>query len=114
MHLTNCSSSSPQDQTSYGEPVDLGPGYYRPVFVGNSTVGHVNGGQSEIAVQLQTATGWLVTEYGKTVSSSGTSERSFQYVYMSEAGQLLVFTRVSTTCGSASISGVLAFERVSD
>jgi hypothetical protein len=113
VQVTNCPSSQ-QDATGYGDPIDLLSGYYRPVFVGSSALGHVNGGQSEIAIELQTSTGMPVTDYSKTVSSGGSSERSFQYVYMSEPGQLLVFTRVSTNCGNASVSGVLAFERVSD
>jgi hypothetical protein len=113
VQVGNCPSSS-QDQTGYGDPIDLGPGYYRPVFVGSTSLGHVNGGLSEIAIELQTPTGMPVTSYSKRVSSGGGSETSFQYVYMSEAGQLLVFGRVSTNCGNASISGVMAFERVSD
>jgi hypothetical protein len=103
-----------QDATGYGDLIDLGPGYYRPVFVGDTALGHINGGISEISIQLQTSTGMAVTDFSKSVSSSGVSERTFQYVYMSEAGQLFAFTRVSTNCGNASISGVLAFERVSD
>jgi hypothetical protein len=97
-----------------GLPIDLGPGYYRPVFVGSTDLGHANGGTSEIVIDLWTSAGFPVTDYAKTVSSSGVSERSFQYVYMSQAGQLQVFARASTTCGSAALSGVLAFERVSD
>jgi hypothetical protein len=110
--IQNCPAA--QDATSYSDPFDLGPGYYRPVFVGSAALGHLNGGVSEVAIQLQTPTGLPVTDYSKSVSASGVSERSFQYVYMSAAGQLVAFSRASTNCGNASISGVLAFERVSD
>jgi hypothetical protein len=113
VQVTSCPSSQ-RDATGYGDPIDLLPGYYRPVLVGNTALDYTSGGQSEIAIQLQTPLGFPVTDYGKTVSHSGASERSFQYVYMSQPGQLLVFTRVSTNCGNASVSGVLAFERVSD
>jgi hypothetical protein len=111
----NCPST--QDAMGYGNdgvPIDLGPGYYRPVFVGSADLGHANGGLSEIVIHLWTANGFPVTDYSKVVSSSGVSERSFQYVYMSQAGQLQAFARTSTSCGSATLSGVLAFERVSD
>ena len=53
-----------------------------------------------------------ITDFSKSVSSSGASERSFQYVYMGEPGQLIVSSRVSTSCGNAAVSGAVAFERV--
>jgi len=112
---TNCSSAT-QDAAAYNdEPVTLPSGYFRPVFVGDTTLGHVNGGVSEISVSLQTITGMPVTDFTKTVSSGGTNERSFRYVYLDQPSSLLVHTRVSTNCGIASVSGgVVAFERVSD
>jgi hypothetical protein len=93
-----------------GLPIDLGPGYYRPVFIGSSSIG----GNSEIVIHLWTSTGFPITDLGKTSSNYGVSERSFQYVYMSEPGQVQVFARASTSCGYASLSGAIAFERVSD
>lgn len=112
VQVTNCPSW--QDATAYGDSIDLGAGYYRPVFVGDTALEHANGGSSEVVIHVWTPAGLPVAEYGKQVSSSGVAERAFQYVRMSEPGQLLVFVRTSTNCGNASISGILAFERVSD
>jgi hypothetical protein len=114
VQVTNCPSST-QDQTDFSFQFDLGPGYYRPVFTGSTSLGHVNGGVSEIAIQVQPTMGGLpVSQFSKSVSSNGTSEQTFGYFYLDQPGQLAVFTRVSTNCGNASLSGVLNFERVSD
>jgi hypothetical protein len=63
---------------------------------------------------LWTGQGFLITDFSRSVSSEQTSERSFQYIHMTQPGQILVFSRVATSCGNASISGVLGFERVGD
>ena len=89
-----------------GLPIDLAKGYYRPVFVGSTDLSHTNSpGSSEIVINIWTSGGLPITEYAKTVTSNGVSERSFQYVYMSDAGQLLIFARASTNCGTAALSG---------
>jgi hypothetical protein len=98
------------DYGNDGLLIDLAPGYYRPVFIGSSSVG----GTSEIVIHLWTATGLPITDFSKTTSTYGVSEHSFEYVYMSEPGQVQVFARASTSCGYASLSGAIAFERVAD
>ena len=113
VQVTNC-GSVPRDEMAYGDPINLGPGYYRPVFVGNAALDQANGGTSEIVIHVWTSGGLPVAEYGKSISSGSISERAFQYFYMNEPGQLLVFARTSTSCGGASISGALGFERVGD
>jgi len=50
----------------------------------------------------------------KSVSSVSNAESTFQYVYLSEPGQLIVWSRVSTSCGTASASGAVAFARVGE
>jgi hypothetical protein len=55
-----------------------------------------------------------VTDYNKSTSSGGVSERTFQYFRLDAPDQLLVFARVATSCGTASMSGAVAFERVGD
>lgn len=99
---------------NYGESVTLGPGYYRPVFVGSTTLGHSGAGTSDLAIYIWTSQGFGVTDYNKATSSAGVYERTFQYFRMDAPGELLVFARVSTSCGSASLSGAVAFERVGD
>jgi hypothetical protein len=47
-----------------------------------------------------------------SVSGVSNAETTFQYVYLSEPGQLIVWSRVSTSCGTA--SGAVAFERVGE
>ena len=113
VQVTDC-GSVPRDEMAYGDPISLGPGSYRPVFVGHAALDHANGGTSEIAIHVWTSGGLPVAEYGKSISSGSISERAFQYFSMTESGQLLVFARTSTSCGGASISGALGFERVSD
>jgi hypothetical protein len=112
VQVSNCPST--QDAAGYGDPIDLGPGYYRAVFVGNTPLGYINGGQSDINIQLQTETGQPITEFSKSVSSVGQSETTFQYVWMPTAGRIAVWARATTTCGNASIQGALAFERVGE
>jgi hypothetical protein len=59
--------------------------------------------------------GYTLTEFLKNVSSSGSYEKSLGYFRLSETDQLLVFARVSTNCGNASLSSSkLGFERVGD
>ena len=99
---------------NYGDSVMLEPGYYRPVLVGSTTLGHSGAGTSDIAIYIWTAQGFSVTDYNKTTSSGGVNERTFQYFRMDAPGQLLVFARVSTSCGTAALSGALGFERVGD
>jgi hypothetical protein len=113
VQVTNCPSTG-RDAMGYGDPINLGPGIYRPVFIGNTALGHKSTGTSELVIYLWTDMGFSITDFSKSVSSEGTSERSFQYVHMSQPGQILVFSRVSTSCGNASSSGVVSFERVSD
>lgn len=110
---TNCTANM-QHSAAYGDPVDLGPGYYRAVLVGNASLRYANGGTTELAIQLQGPTGAPITEFLKSVASDGVSENAFRYVYMDAPGQLLVWSRVSTSCGGATLSGALAFERVGD
>jgi hypothetical protein len=112
VQVANCPSTL--DDTGYGDPIDLNAGYYRAVFVGSTSLGYVNGGNSEIMIQLQTETGQPITDFSKSVSSVGSAETTFQYLWMPSAGRILVWARATTTCGTASIQGALAFERVSD
>jgi hypothetical protein len=98
----------------FGGSVNLAPGYYRPVFTGATAIGHAAGGWAELAIYIWTSSGASVTDYDKSVSASGVSERTFQYFRINEPSQLMSFAYVSTTCGNASISGALTFERVSD
>ena len=81
---------------------------------GTTATGKAAGGMSEIAIHVWTSMGITLTEFLKSVSSSGVSERSLGYFRLSEADQLLVFARVSTDCGNASLTGKLGFERVGD
>jgi hypothetical protein len=103
-----------QDATGYGDPIDLNAGYFRAVFVGSTSLGHTNGGNSEIVIQLQTETGLPITDFSKSVSSAGASETTFQYLWMPNPGRILVWARATTTCGNAGLQGALAFERVGD
>ena len=100
---------------AYGQPILLAPGYYRAVLDGTTAIGRGTGGTSEIAIHVWTSMGYTLTEFLKTVSSSGSSEHSLGYFRLSEAEQLQVFARVSTNCGNASLSSSkLGFERVGD
>jgi hypothetical protein len=112
VQATACPAS--QDSMNYGDSVNLGPGYYRAVFVGSTTLGHSGAGTSELAIYIWTSHGFSVTDYNKTTSSGGVSERTFQYFRMDAPDQLLVFARVATSCGTAAMSGAVAFERVGD
>jgi len=84
------------------------------VLDGTTAIGRGTGGTSEIAIHVWTSMGYPLTEFFKSVSSSGSNERALGYFRLSEADQLLVFARVSTNCGNASLSGKLGFERVGD
>jgi hypothetical protein len=61
-----------------------------------------------------TSSGLTLTEFGKSVSSSGSSERSLGYFRLSVSDSINVFAYVGTNCGNASLSGKLGFERVGD
>jgi len=109
--LLNVSCGSPQqDSMTFGQPIVLAPGYYRAVVDGTAATG----GASEIAVHVWTSQGFPLTEFLKTVSSGGVSERRPGYFRLLEADELMVFARVSTSCGKVSLSGKLGFERVGD
>jgi hypothetical protein len=111
---TECSQNA-QDETNYGDPIDLLQGYYRVVFVGTTSLAHRNGGFSEVSIQLlPSGGGQPITELTKSASSNGAFGHSFYYVWMPQAGQIQSWARASTSCGSAYLDGVLAFERVSD
>lgn len=102
------------DEMNYGGSVNLAPGYYRPVFTGSTQLTYANGGWAELAIYIWTSSGSGITDSLKTVSGGGVSERTLQYFRVDAPSQLLLFARVTTTCGMASISGGLTFERVSD
>jgi hypothetical protein len=104
--VTDC-PSSPQTAYSSIDGITLPSGTYRPVFVGNSLLG----GTSSFVVQVLLG-GSVLTEYSKGVSSQGTSEQTFQYVYLNGGGQLFVTAQATSSCGSASVSGAVAFEKV--
>jgi hypothetical protein len=100
---------------NYGGSVNLSPGYYRAVFTGTTQLTFANGGWAEFAIHVWTSSGFGMTDALKTVSGTGVSERTLQYFRVDAPSQLLLFARVSTTCGTASVSGgALTFERVSD
>jgi hypothetical protein len=114
VQVTNCPSTTQYDTYSTEQFV-LGPGYYRPVFDGSSTLGYVNGGVSEIAIEVYPVIGnSALSAFSRRVSSSGTAERTFAYIYLTAQTELAVLSRVSTDCGNAALSGILHFERVSD
>jgi len=99
---------------SYGQPVLLAPGYYRAVFDGSTAIGRGPNGTSQISIYVWTSLGFPLTEFGKSVSGSGSYERSLGYFRLSESDQINVFAYVGTDCGNASLSGKLGFERVGD
>lgn len=93
----------------------LGPGTYRPVFSGTAAVGHPpSGGDSLAELQVRDAIGGgLYTEYVKAFSNDVEQERQFGYVRLTAAQTYInVRSRVGTSCGSASISGSVYFEKV--
>ena len=106
--------AGPQDSMAYGQPVLLAPGYYRAVLDGTTSIGKGTNGTSQISIYVWTSLGLPLTEFGKSVSGSGASERSLGYFRLSETDQLNVFAYVGTNCGNASLSGKLGFERVGD
>lgn len=103
------------DYADLGNTITLGPGLYRPVFAGATTVGHSGAGTAEVAIYVWTLYGITVSDYGKSTSSGGVFEKTFQYFHVDETSPFYVYGRASTTCGgTASLYGVLAFERVAD
>ena len=112
VNVTSCPSS--QDSMAYGSSVSLAPGYYRAVLDGTTSIGKGTNGTSQIAIYVWTSLGLPLTEFGKSVSSSGTSERTLGYFRLSVSDQINVFAYLGTDCGNASLSGKLGFERVGD
>jgi hypothetical protein len=99
---------------AYGSSVPLTPGYYRAVLDGTTGIGRGTSGTSEVAIDVWTSGGLGLTAYLKSLSSNGSSERSLGYFRLTVSDQPYVFARVSTTCGNASLSGKVGFERVGD
>ena len=113
VNIASC-PAAPQDSMSYGQPVLLAPGHYRAVFDGSTAIGRGPNGTSQISIYVWTSLGFPLTEFGKSVSGSGSYERSLGYFRLSESDQINVFAYVGTDCGNASLSGKLGFERVGD
>jgi hypothetical protein len=99
---------------AYGSSVVLAPGFYRAVLDGTTSIGKGTNGASQISIYVWTSSGLTLTEFGKSVSSSGSSERSLGYFRLSVSDSINVFAYVGTNCGNASLSGKLGFERVGD
>jgi hypothetical protein len=111
--VTNC-PSNPQDSMAAGEQIDLPAGTYRVSLVGTTRLGYQDDGVSDIEIRLQSSTGSLLTAFSKSTSKEATSETSFQYVWLGAPESIQSWARVTTSCGVASLQGVLAFERVGD
>jgi hypothetical protein len=114
LEQTNCSLPFNQAIANGGYVV-LGPGTYRPVFSGTTTVGHpASGGDSIAEVQVRDAiSGGFYTEYLKVFSNDVAQETQFRYLRLTAAQTYVgVRSRVGTSCGSASISGSVYFEKV--
>jgi len=103
VNIASC-PAAPQDSMSYGQPVLLAPGYYRAVFDGSTAIGRGTNGTSQISIYVWTSMGFPLTEFGKSVSGSGSYERSLGYFRLSESDQINVFAYVGTDCGNASLS----------
>ena len=113
VNVTTCPSQ--QDSPAYGSSVLLTPGYYRAVLDGTTSIGKGTNGTSQISIYVWSSSGLPLTEFGKSVSSTGASERSLGYFRVSGVSdQINVFAYVGTTCGNASLSGKVGFERVGD
>jgi len=112
VNVTSCPSQ--QDSPAYGSSVPLTPGYYRAVLDGSTSIGKGTNGTSQISIYVWSSSGLALTEFGKSVSSSGASERSLGYFRLTVSDQINVFAYVGTNCGNASLSGKLGFERVGD
>jgi hypothetical protein len=93
----------------------VGPGTYRPVFSGTATVGRAaSAGNSLAELQVRDGlTGGSYTEYRRALSNDGEQETQFGYIRLTAAQTYItVRSRVGTSCGSASISGSVYFEKV--
>jgi hypothetical protein len=112
VNVTSCPSQ--QDSPAYGSSVPLTPGYYRAVLDGTTSIGKGTNGTSQISIYVWSSSGLPLTEFGKSVSSSGASERSLGYFRLTVSDQINVFAYVGTNCGNASLSGKLGFERIGD
>ena len=98
-----------------GNYIVLGPGTYRPVFSGTATVGHAGSGENSLAeLQVRDAlNGHSYTEYRRVYSNDVEQETQFGYIRLTEPQTYIsVQSRVGTSCGSASISGSVYFEKV--
>src|SRR5215204_5728103 len=102
VNIASC-PAAPQDSMSYGQPVFLAPGYYRAVFDGSTAIGRGTNGTSQISIYVWTSMGFPLTEFGKSVSGSGSYERSLGFFRLSESDQINVFAYVGTDCGNASL-----------
>jgi hypothetical protein len=84
------------------------------VLDGTTSIGKGTNGTSQISIYVWSSSGLPLTEFGKSVSSSGASERSLGYFRLTVSDQINVFAYVGTNCGNASLSGKLGFERIGD
>jgi hypothetical protein len=111
---TNC--SLPYNQVALaGNYVVLGPGTYRPVFAGTATVGHPAAGGSAIA-ELRVRDALNLQFYSEFIkSSNGDVDQltTFDYFKLTMPQTYVnVRSRVGASCGTASISGSVYFEKV--
>jgi hypothetical protein len=93
----------------------LGPGTYRPVFAGTASVGHPAAGGSAIAeLQVRDAvSGGFYSEFIKSSDGDVDQQTTFNYIRLTTPQTYVnVRSRVGTSCGSASISGSVYFEKV--
>ena len=114
MTVQGSACATQKDEMTFGGSVDLSPGYYRPMFTGSTSLTYSSGGWAELAIHIFTWNGAPVTDSVRAVSGLGVSERTLEYFRIDAPTQLLLLARVSTTCGQASVSGALSFERVGD
>jgi hypothetical protein len=112
VNVTTCPGA--QDSLGYGSSVTLASGYYRAVLDGTTAIGRGTNGTSQITINVWTSVGSGLTEFGKSLSSTGTTERTLGYFRLNVADPILVFAYVGTDCGNATLSGKLGFERVGD
>lgn len=109
----NCSAAFIEDVAS-SAGVDIGPGVYRAVLGGTSTVGHpARSGFATVSLQVRdAATDAFYGQSVKAMSNGSLQESPFPYITLPAATRLYVRARAAVGCGTATISGLVYFEKV--
>lgn len=101
-------------QENVGLTRHLEPGLYQVTLMMSTTLSVMSSGGASLAVQLRTGGGQFLGQHVRNYAGNGDGGQTLGIIFVPEAGQLVVTSLASATCGQAAIHlGSIAFTRLS-